>query len=108
MRRTTCWPPSITSRSNDSQAVYDLQDGERLNWHFIPRARKGLPLKGNDLRRSSTWRNGLLSRRLEQSRLCQGDHNHESGERIEGDRAGHRDLSETPVAISSPFSDVLK
>lgn len=28
-----------------SQAVYDLQDGERLNWHFIPRERKGLPLK---------------------------------------------------------------
>ncbi len=28
-----------------AEAVYELQDGERLNWHFIPRERKGLPLK---------------------------------------------------------------
>lgn len=27
------------------QATFDLNDAERLNWHFIPRERKGLPFK---------------------------------------------------------------
>lgn len=27
------------------RAVYPLQDDERLNWHFVPKARNGLPLK---------------------------------------------------------------
>jgi hypothetical protein len=33
---------------DEAQAVkarFDFKDAERLNWHFIPRARKGLPLK---------------------------------------------------------------
>ena len=28
-----------------AKAVFPLEDEERLNWHFIPRARKGLPLR---------------------------------------------------------------
>jgi hypothetical protein len=28
-----------------AKARFDFKDEERLNWHFIPRARKGLPLK---------------------------------------------------------------
>lgn len=28
-----------------AKAVFELKDDERLNWHFIPRDRKGLPLK---------------------------------------------------------------
>ncbi len=29
-----------------AQATYGFDDPERLNWHFIPRPRKGLPIKG--------------------------------------------------------------
>ncbi|HEX5175766.1 MAG TPA: DUF3500 domain-containing protein [Chthoniobacteraceae bacterium] len=28
-----------------AKGVFDFKDGERTNWHFIPRARKGLPIK---------------------------------------------------------------
>lgn len=28
-----------------AKATFDLKNDERLNWHFIPKARKGLPLK---------------------------------------------------------------
>jgi len=28
-----------------SKAVFPFDSPERLNWHFIPRARKGLPIK---------------------------------------------------------------
>jgi hypothetical protein len=28
-----------------SRAVFEFEDAERLNWHFVPRARRGLPLK---------------------------------------------------------------
>src|SRR5215510_8075589 len=28
-----------------TKATYALNDNERFNWHFIPRERKGLPLK---------------------------------------------------------------
>jgi hypothetical protein len=31
--------------SQQSRAVFDFDNEERLNWHFIPRERKGLPLK---------------------------------------------------------------
>jgi Protein of unknown function (DUF3500) len=31
--------------SQKAQATYGFDDPERLNWHFIPRPRKGLPLK---------------------------------------------------------------
>jgi hypothetical protein len=27
------------------KALFDFEDGERLNWHFVPRQRRGLPLK---------------------------------------------------------------
>lgn len=28
-----------------SKALFEFEDAERLNWHFVPRARRGLPLK---------------------------------------------------------------
>src|SRR5437016_6732779 len=28
-----------------AKATYPLNDNERFNWHFIPRERKGLPIK---------------------------------------------------------------
>jgi len=28
-----------------AKAAFEFKDGERTNWHFIPRARKGLPIK---------------------------------------------------------------
>ena len=33
------------SPAQKSQAAFKFDDSERLNWHFIPRERKGLPLK---------------------------------------------------------------
>jgi hypothetical protein len=35
---------SLTSEQS-AKAVFDWKDGERFNWHFIPRERKGLPLR---------------------------------------------------------------
>jgi hypothetical protein len=36
---------SALSQEQRGKAVFDFKNEERLNWHFIPRARKGLPLK---------------------------------------------------------------
>jgi hypothetical protein len=36
---------SALSPEQKSKATFALNDDERLNWHFIPKARKGLPLK---------------------------------------------------------------
>ncbi len=33
------------SPAQRSKAVFTFEDAERLNWHFVPRARRGLPLK---------------------------------------------------------------
>ncbi len=33
------------SEEQRGKAVFDLKNDERLNWHFIPRERKGLPIK---------------------------------------------------------------
>ena len=33
------------SAAQRSKALFVFEDGERLNWHFVPRARRGLPLK---------------------------------------------------------------
>ncbi|MCI0539190.1 MAG: DUF3500 domain-containing protein [Verrucomicrobiales bacterium] len=33
------------SPEQKTKATFELKDDERLNWHFIPKARKGLPLK---------------------------------------------------------------
>jgi len=33
------------SEAQAAKAVYAYESGERLDWHFIPRARKGLPIK---------------------------------------------------------------
>ena len=34
-----------TLNHNQPQLIYDFEDSERYNWHFIPRDRNGLPLK---------------------------------------------------------------
>jgi len=44
---TTAFIQSL-SDSQRSSAVYDFDDEERLNWHFIPRPRNGIPLKELD------------------------------------------------------------
>jgi hypothetical protein len=36
---------STLSAGQKSQTTFKFDDAERLNWHFIPRERKGLPLK---------------------------------------------------------------
>ena len=33
------------SDEQKAKATFDFASDERLNWHFIPRVRKGLPLK---------------------------------------------------------------
>src|SRR5688500_17219980 len=33
------------STAQRSKALFTFDDAERLNWHFVPRARRGLPLK---------------------------------------------------------------
>jgi len=33
------------SAEQRGKAVFSFEDDERLNWHFIPKVRKGLPLK---------------------------------------------------------------
>lgn len=36
---------AILSKEQRAKAAFAFDDAERLNWHFIPRTRKGLPLK---------------------------------------------------------------
>ncbi len=38
------WLATLTPEQK-AKAVFELKDDERLNWHFIPRERKGLPIK---------------------------------------------------------------
>ena len=38
------WLASLTPEQRQ-QATFRMEDDERLNWHFIPRERKGLPLR---------------------------------------------------------------
>jgi hypothetical protein len=38
------WLAALTPAQRGA-AAFELNAGERLNWHFVPRARKGLPLK---------------------------------------------------------------
>lgn len=53
------------------QATFDYDSDERLNWHFIPRPRKGLPLRdmeGEALKAAHTFiRSGLSSAGYEQA-----------------------------------------
>ncbi len=36
---------SVLTPEQKTKATFNFQDEERINWHFIPRERKGLPLK---------------------------------------------------------------
>ena len=40
---------SLLDASAKEKAAYPLSDAERFNWHFVPRGRKGLPLKEMNL-----------------------------------------------------------
>ena len=54
------------SASQRSKAQFDFEDAERLNWHFVPRARRGLPLQEMSAERRELARGILragLSRR---------------------------------------------
>ena len=53
-----------------SKALFDFEDAERLNWHFVPRPRRGLPLKemsaeqrglARDILRTALSRRGYLT-----------------------------------------------
>jgi hypothetical protein len=45
------------SPEQQAKARFEFKDEERLNWHFIPRERKGLPLKEmTPTSGSSRWR----------------------------------------------------
>jgi hypothetical protein len=48
------------------KAVFHFEDGERINWHFIPRARRGLPLKEMSPEQQE------LARRILRAALSQG------------------------------------
>src|SRR5258708_40138565 len=39
---------SMLSTDQKAKATFAMEDKERLNWHFIPRERKGLPLREMD------------------------------------------------------------
>lgn len=44
VRATNQFLGSLTAEQR-ARASFDFADGERLNWHFVPRERRGLPLK---------------------------------------------------------------
>jgi hypothetical protein len=44
MRATTRFLENLTP-DQQAKAVFEFADAERLNWHFVPRERRGLPLK---------------------------------------------------------------
>jgi len=44
-RKIVFWPHS--ARSSRAKATFKFET-KRMNWHFIPKERKGLPLREND------------------------------------------------------------
>ena len=72
---------------------------ERLNWHFIPRDRKGLPIKEMT---SAAARPGVRPdpHGAGRSRLSQGHDDHEPGADPQGDRAGQGAASAIPSSTS--------
>ena len=53
------------SAAQRSKALFAFEDGERLNWHFVPRARRGLPLKEMSTQQRALAR-GILQAGLSQ------------------------------------------
>ena len=39
-----------------ARATFEFESPERVNWHFIPRERKGLPLRELEFRHRESWR----------------------------------------------------
>ncbi|HSR10193.1 MAG TPA: DUF3500 domain-containing protein [Thermodesulfobacteriota bacterium] len=49
------WLAALSPNQRD-KAVFPIESGERKNWHYIPRPRKGLPIKEmDDLQRRLAW-----------------------------------------------------
>jgi hypothetical protein len=44
-----------------AKAVFKFEDEERENWHFIPRERKGLPMKEMTATSSASWPTPLMA-----------------------------------------------
>ena len=77
------------------QASFDFKDEERLNWHFIPRPRKGLPWKEmTPAQRGARPR--PARQRPEPARLRQGRDDHEPRAGAGGDREGQGASSARP------------
>ena len=68
---------SLTSEQS-GKATFKFEDDERMNWHFIPKERKGLPLKEMTPPQKHLA-TALLSAGLSQTRLHQGHDDHEPG-----------------------------
>ena len=43
----SAWLQSLDGPQRE-RAVFPLEDSERENWHYVPRARQGIPLKASD------------------------------------------------------------
>lgn len=90
-----------------AKAVFDFNDEERLNWHFIPRVRKGLPLKAmsHDQRALA---HALLSTGLSQQGYVKATSImslEEILKVIEGDYSGRRDPENYFFSIFGTPSD---
>jgi hypothetical protein len=55
-----------------SKALFEFEDSERLNWHFVPRERRGLPLKEMSAEQQELARNSPGG--SQQARLPHGEH----------------------------------
>ena len=69
-----------------NKIAFDFKDALRFDWHFIPRPRKGLPLKEMSGEQKALA-HALLGQRLEPERLHQGGNDHQPGADPGNDRA---------------------
>ena len=68
---------SLTSEQS-GKATFKFEDDERMNWHFIPKERKGLPLKDMTPPQKHLA-TALAKHRPQPDRLHQGHDHHEPG-----------------------------
>ena len=86
-----------------AKATFAFDAPERLNWHFIPRPRKGLPIKEmTPAQRALAF--GLVHTGVAGLGLPQGDDDHEPGADPQGLEQGKRRRSATPSSTSSRSS----
>ena len=74
---------SALTPEQKGKAVLRFEDDERQNWHFVPRERKGLPLREMSPA-AETPRRRAAGRRPQPAGLHQGHHHHEPRGRAEG------------------------